>query len=113
MSPHQATASKQVWSLTQFIPFTINDRCKKGCDLQTNNHSFRQPFLLCPGTSLPSAAHLIVSLHLCSSGSNAQDKCRAIEGRSVSSKSPSMVQDRDEGGAGGTKGNSASLTRGH
>ena len=34
---------------------------------------------------------------LCSSGSNAQDKSRAIEGHCVSSKSPCKVWDRDEG----------------
>ena len=32
---------------------------------------------LCPGTSAPSAAHLTVSLYLCSSGSNARGELRA------------------------------------
>ena len=54
----------------------------------------------CPGTSAPSAAHLTVSLYLCSSGSNARGKSRALEGRRVSSKSLSRVQDGDEGVAG-------------
>ena len=46
---------------------------------------------------MPSAAHLPVSLYLCSSGSNAREESRALEGRSVSSKSPSRVQDGDKG----------------
>ena len=43
---------------------------------------------------------LTVSVYLCSSGSNAQGELRAREGRSVSSKSPSRVRDRDEEVAG-------------
>ena len=54
----------------------------------------------CSGTSAPSAAHLMVSLFLCSSGSNARGVARALEGRRVSSKSPSRVRDGDEGAAG-------------
>ena len=50
-----------------------------------------------------SPAHLMVSLFLCSSGSNAQGESRALEGCLVSSKSPSRVRDRDEGVARGTK----------
>ena len=43
----------------------------------------------------------MVFLHLWSSGSNAQDALRALEEcHRVSSKSPSRVQDRDEGVAG-------------
>ena len=42
-------------------------------------------------------AHLVVSLFLCSSGSNAWGKSRALEGRLVSSKSPSRVREGDEG----------------
>ena len=45
-----------------------------------------------------SAAHLEVSLILCSSASNARGESRALEGRRVSSKSPS--RDGDEGVAG-------------
>ena len=48
-------------------------------------------------TFTPSAAHLTVSLYLCSSRSNAQGESRALEGRHVRSKSPSRVQDGDEG----------------
>ena len=40
------------------------------------------------------------SLYLCSSGSDARGESRALEGRRVSSKSPSRVRDRDEGVAG-------------
>ena len=44
-----------------------------------------------PGTSASSAAHLKVSLYLCSSQSNGQGESRALEGRRVGSKSPSRV----------------------
>ena len=54
-------------------------------------------FWRCPRTSAPSAAHLMVSLFLCSSGSNARVESRALEGRRVSSKRPSRVHDGDEG----------------
>ena len=37
----------------------------------------------------------MVSLYLCSSGSNARGESRALEGRRVSSKSPSRVPDGD------------------
>ena len=47
-----------------------------------------------------SAAHLTVSLYLCSSRSNARGESRALEGRRVSSKSTSRVRDGDEGAAG-------------
>ena len=49
---------------------------------------------------MPSAAHLRVSLILCSSRSNTQGELRALEGSRVSSKSPSRVRDRDKGVAG-------------
>ena len=42
----------------------------------------------------------MVSLYLCSSGSNARGESRAREGRRVSSKSPSRVRDGDEEVAG-------------
>ena len=54
----------------------------------------------CPGTSTPSAAHPSLSLFSWSSGTNTWDKFRALEGCSVSSKSPSRIQDGDEKGAG-------------
>ena len=43
-------------------------------------------FWRCSWTSEPWAAHLMVSLYLCSSGSNTQGKSWALEGRYVSSK---------------------------
>ena len=46
----------------------------------------------CPGTSAPSAAHLMVFLYLCSLRSNARGEARAFEGHCVSSRSPSSVQ---------------------
>ena len=46
----------------------------------------------CPGTSMPSAAHLTLSLPLCSSGNNAQGEFRVLEGHRVSSKSHQKVQ---------------------
>jgi len=51
----------------------------------------------CPGTSASSAAHLTVSLFLCSSGINAQWKSRALEGRCVSSKKPFKGQRQRQG----------------
>ena len=42
----------------------------------------------------------MVSLYLCSSGSNARGESKALEGRRVSSNSPSRVRDGDEGVAG-------------
>ena len=64
--------------------------------LQTHNQGLRQLLL----TVSWDAAHLTVSLYLCSSGSNAQGESRAREGRHVSSKSPSRVRDGDKGVAG-------------
>ena len=62
-------------------------------------------FLEClSGRSLREAkvdpVHLTVYLFLSTSGSNARGESRALEGRRVSSKSPSRVQDGDEGVAG-------------
>ena len=42
----------------------------------------------------------MVSLYLCSSGSNVRGEARAPKGRRVSSKGPSRVWDGDEGAAG-------------
>ena len=47
-----------------------------------------------PGNSAPSAAHLTVSLFLCSSKSNTQGELRALEGLCVSVKSQSKITDR-------------------
>ena len=51
----------------------------------------------CQGTSAPSAAHLTVSLYLCSSRSNARGESRALQGHCDSSKNQSRVRDREEG----------------
>ena len=48
----------------------------------------------------PSAAQLKDSLYLCSPRSNARGESRALEGRRVSSKSPSRVRVGDKGVAG-------------
>ena len=42
----------------------------------------------------------MVSLYLCSSAINAQGESMALDGRRVSSKSPTRVRDGDEGVAG-------------
>ena len=65
------------------------------------------------GPPAPSAAHLTVSLFLCSSEATYASRLRALEGRRVNSKSPSRVRDGDEGVAGGTEENSVSPMRGH
>ena len=70
---------------------------------QTHNQGLHQLFLRCPWTSAPRTAHLTVSLYLCSFGSNARGESRALEGHSVSSKSPSKVLGRDKGVAGRNK----------
>ena len=50
---------------------------------------------------MPSAAHLTVTLYLCSSGSITQGKSRALEGRRVSfKKALKRVRDGDKGVAG-------------
>ena len=49
-----------------------------------------------PGTSAPSAAHLTVSLYLCSSGSNARGESVDLEERCVSLKLPLRDRDSDE-----------------
>ena len=93
----------QVWSLTQFysVDFSKSRMVVKKCVF--NKRTIKVCVSCCwrcPGTSAPSAAHLTVSLYLCSSGSNARGESRALEGRRVSSKSPSRVRDGDEGVAG-------------
>ena len=65
-----------------------------------NKHTVKDYALVVPGTSGPSATQLTVSLYLCSSGSNARGKLSALEGRRVSSKSPSKFRDRHKRVAG-------------
>ena len=97
------TGKCQIWSLTQLysVDFSPSSTGVKKCVCNKRtikvcvSCSWR-----CPGTSLPSASHLTVSLYLCSSGSNGRGESRTREGRRVSSKSPSRVRDRDEGVAG-------------
>ena len=48
-----------------------------------------------PRTSAPSITHLTVSLYLCSSRSNARGMLKALEGRRVSSETPSHEQNFD------------------
>ena len=69
--------------------FTINDRCKKYVVNKRTMKVNVSWFWWCPKTLAPSAAHLTVSSFLCTSGSNARVKLRALEGCCVSSKSPS------------------------
>ena len=52
------------------------------------------------GSPLSTFASLTVSLMLCSAGSNATGESRALEGCSVSSKSPTRVRVGDQGVAG-------------
>ena len=76
--------------------FKIMDRCKKVRFQQTHNPGMRQLFL--DGVLGPPRL-----VHFCSSGGNARGESRALEGRCVSSKSPSRVRDGDEGVAGRNK----------
>ena len=100
---HSAAAVAQVWSLTQFYSVELSQSriCVKKCSFIKRTIKICASFCWrCHGTSAPSAAHLTVSLYLCSSRSNAQGELRPLEGHCVSWKSPSRVQDRDEGVAG-------------
>ena len=93
----------QGWSLTQFYSFDFSKSrigVKKGVFNKRTIKVWVSCSRRCPGTFAPSAAHLTVSLYLCSSGSNTRGESRAQEGRRVSSKSPSRVRDGDEGVAG-------------
>ena len=93
----------QVWSLTQLysVDFSKSRIGAKKCVFYKRTiKDCISCCWRCPETSAPIAAHLTVSMYLCSSGSNARGESRAREGRRVSSKSPSRVQDWDEGVAG-------------
>ena len=93
----------QVWSLTQFYSVDISKSRIGVKKCVINKRTIKVCVSCCwrcPGTSAHSAEHLMVSLYLCSSGSNARGELRAREGRRVSSKSPSRVRDGDEGVAG-------------
>ena len=91
----------QVWTLTHLcsVDFYNQGRCKK-CNFSKCKSTIKVCVSCCwrcPDTPATSEAHLMVSLYLCSSGSNARGESRAREGRCVSSKSPSKVWDGDEG----------------
>ena len=65
----------QVWSLTQFysVDFSQSRISVSKCVFYKRTIKVCVSCCwLCPGTSAPSAAHLTVSLYLCSSGRNAQ-----------------------------------------
>ena len=102
-SPMRLRKRSQVCSLTQLhsIDFSQSRISIKKCVF--NKRTFKVCVSCCwrcPGTSAASAALLIVSLYLHSSRSNSRGESKALEGRRVSSKSPSRVRDGDEGVAG-------------
>ena len=97
------TDGRQVWSLTQSYSVDSSQSrisVKKCVFSKRTIKVYISCFWQCPGTSAPSATHPLVTLYLCSSGSNAQGESRALERCRVRSKSPSRVQDGDEGVAG-------------
>ena len=93
----------RVWPLTQFysVDFSKSRIGVKKCVF--NKRTIKVCVIRSwwrPGTSVPSATNLLVSLFFSSSKSNTRGESRAREGRRVSSKSPSRVRDGDEGVAG-------------
>ena len=79
-SPVQST-NDEAGLVTNSILFCLLPRIGvKSGTFQTLKHGLRQLCSKCPGTSAPSTAHLIVSLLLCCSGSNARGKSRAHQG---------------------------------
>ena len=62
----------------------------------STNAQSRFASIVLDSTSASSAAYLVVSLYFCSSRSNAGGKLQALEGRSVSSKSPLRVRSGDK-----------------
>ena len=93
----------QVWLLTQFYPVDFSKSWISVEECVFNKRTIKvyvSCFWRYPGTSAASAAHLMVSLYLCSSESNARGEARNLKGHSVCSKSPSRVRDRDKGVAG-------------
>ena len=95
-----AVLSTQVWSLTQFYSVDFSQSGTGVKSAFPANAQSRFASAVLDGVLGPprlETAHLMVPIYLCSSGSNAQGELRAIEGRCVSSKSPSRVQDGNEG----------------
>ena len=79
-SPVQST-NDEAGLVTNSILFCLLPRIGvKSGTFQTLKHGLCQLCSKCPGTSAPSTAHLIVSLLLCCSGSNARGKSRAHQG---------------------------------
>ena len=73
---------RQVWSLTQFYSDDFS-KVQGGEKSIFNKRTIKvciSCFDRCPRTSTPSRAHLKMSLLVCSSGSNARVKLRALEG---------------------------------
>ena len=99
----QIHSANQVWSLAQFYSVDLSPSEIRVNKCVHNKRTIKvcvSCFWRCPGTSMPSVAHLTVSLSLCRSGSNTWGESRALEGRSGSSKCPSRVRDNGEGVAG-------------
>ena len=99
----QIHSANQVWSLAQFYSVDLSPSEIRVNKCVHNKRTIKvcvSCFWRCPGTSMPSVAHLTVSLSLCRSGSNTWGESRALEGRSGSPKSPSRVRDNGEGVAG-------------
>ena len=87
---------QRVWSLPQFYSVDFSQSRIGVKKYVFNQHTIKvcvTCFWRCLGTSVPSAAHLTVSLYLCSSGSNARGEWRALEGRCVSLKALQGVRD--------------------
>ena len=89
---------QKVWSLTQSysvsVGFSKSPICEEKCAF--NKHTIKVCVSCswpCSGTFAPSAPHLTVSLYLCSS--ETMSRLRALEGRRVSSKRLSRVQDQN------------------
>ena len=90
----EVETKKQVWSLTQFYSVDFSQSRIGGNKCVFNKRTIKvcvSCCCRCPGTSGPSAAHLMVFLYLCSSESNARGESRALDERRDSTKSPSRV----------------------
>ena len=79
--------------------FTIKDQCQKVRSQQMYNQGLRQPVFHGVLGPLRLVWHARQCRCFSRVPSNAWGESRALEGRCVSSKSPSRVWDRDEGGS--------------
>ena len=96
-SLHWPPGLDQVWSLTQFNYVDVSQSRIDVNEWAFNRRTIKVRssfFWRCPGTSVPRATQLTMSLFLFSSWSNARGKSMVKEGQSVSSKSPSMIRDK-------------------